>query len=35
MSVSVGTVLTEICENGLSFTSALKKTYDTGKYIRI
>jgi len=31
MSVSVGVVLTEICDNGLSFSDALTKTYCTGQ----
>lgn len=30
MSVSVGVVLTEICDHGLSFSDALSKTYATG-----
>lgn len=32
MSVSVGTVITEICENKLSFSQALEKTYKTGLF---
>jgi aspartokinase/homoserine dehydrogenase 1 len=32
MSVSAGTVITEMTENGLSFTQAIEKTYSTGLF---
>lgn len=32
MSVSLGVVLTEICDNGLTFTEALKRTFATGLF---
>lgn len=32
MSVSVGVVLTDLCENGLSFSKAIEKTYKQGLF---
>ena len=32
MSVSVGTVVTDMCEEGCSFSTALERTYRTGLF---